>query len=279
MLVISAVNATGQLGPSRQSARIADQHALAPSSPPSSIHSCGPRTSPAVLARLRLLSAARPRPVHIEIPVDLMEREVEAAAAPAAPALPAPPVLCGLISRAWSRRRAPGDPLRRRRAQGRQLVTALAERLGAPLVMTVNGRGLLPRGHPLAVPASPSLFAVRRLVKEADVVLALGTELGPTDYDMYATGGFAVAGRLIRLDIDPLQVMRGSEPELALVGDCGATLQAMLAQIETCRRTERGGARRGCAGGRLWGTLARHAAQGRVRRCDPRRTSRGDHRR
>jgi acetolactate synthase-1/2/3 large subunit len=33
---------------------------------------------------------------------------------------------------------------------------ALAERLGAPVILTTNARGLL-HGHPLVVPASPSL--------------------------------------------------------------------------------------------------------------------------
>ena len=65
---------------------------------------------------------------------------------------------------------------------------SLAERLSAPVVTTCNGRGLLHR-HPLAVPASPSLKAVRTLMAAADLVIAAGTELGPTDYDMYADGG------------------------------------------------------------------------------------------
>ncbi len=38
---------------------------------------------------------------------------------------------------------------------------------------------------PLGVPASPSLKAVRELIAEADQVLAVGTEFGPTEYDMY----------------------------------------------------------------------------------------------
>ena len=48
----------------------------------------------------------------------------------------------------------------------------LAARLDAPAVMTVNARGLLPPTHPLAVPASPSVQAVRDLVADADLVLA-----------------------------------------------------------------------------------------------------------
>ena len=43
---------------------------------------------------------------------------------------------------------------------------------------------------------------------DADLVLALGTELGPTDYDMYADGGFSLPERLIRVDIDAAQLQR-----------------------------------------------------------------------
>ena len=42
---------------------------------------------------------------------------------------------------------------------------------------------------------------MRALIADADVVLALGTELGPTDYDMYATGTMAPMANLIRVDI------------------------------------------------------------------------------
>jgi len=101
---------------------------------------------------------------------------------------------------------------------------ALAERLDAPVVMTINGRGLLPPGHPLAVSVSPSFPAVRALAAEADVVLAAGTEMGPTDYDMYAVGAMPPPRRLIRLDIDAEQAMRNFIPDLALIGDTAATL-------------------------------------------------------
>ena len=68
---------------------------------------------------------------------------------------------------------------------------SLAELLDAPMVTTANGRGLLHR-HRLNVPASPSLKAVRALMADADLVIAVGTEFGPTDYDMYADGGFVL---------------------------------------------------------------------------------------
>ena len=108
-------------------------------------------------------------------------------------------------------------------------VRALAERLGAPVVMTINGRGLLAPGHPLAVPFSPSLEPVRALLAGADAVLAIGTEFGQTDYDMYAVSDFPQPRGLIRIDVDPDQLQRNLRPELGLLGDAGATLEALLA--------------------------------------------------
>jgi acetolactate synthase-1/2/3 large subunit len=110
-------------------------------------------------------------------------------------------------------------------------VRALAERLGAPVVMTTNARGILPPGHPLAVPFSPSLEPVRRLVLAADVVLAVGTECGQTDYDMYDVSPFPQPRGLIRIDIDRDQLQRTLRPEIPLLGDAVATMTALLAAI------------------------------------------------
>jgi acetolactate synthase-1/2/3 large subunit len=83
----------------------------------------------------------------------------------------------------------------------------LAEALDAPLVQTVHARGIMYQ-HPLTVPASPSLDAVRAVISGSDAILALGTELGPTDYDMYARGGLPDLSKMIRVDIDAAQLAR-----------------------------------------------------------------------
>jgi acetolactate synthase-1/2/3 large subunit len=125
-------------------------------------------------------------------------------------------------------------------AQG---IAALAGRLGAPVVMTTNGRGILAGRHPLAVPASPSLEAIRELVARSDVVLALGTEIGWTDYNMFDHGEFGIPGRLIRIDIDPEQMRRGAVPDLALPGDVGAGVTALLAALGEGAPADGGAAR------------------------------------
>ena len=109
-------------------------------------------------------------------------------------------------------------------------VRNLAEKLDAPVVQTVNARGLM-HGHHLGVPASPSLQAVRDLIGAADVVLAVGTEFGPTDYDMYATGTMPRMRNLIRIDISEDQLSRHPS-ELAIQGDADGVLNQLNAAIQ-----------------------------------------------
>ena len=94
-------------------------------------------------------------------------------------------------------------------------------------MLTANARGLL-FSHPLGVPASPSLRAVRALMADADLVIAAGTEFGPTDYDMYADGGFVLPENLIRIDIDAAQLSR-RPATVSIEADCGQALEALLA--------------------------------------------------
>ena len=108
----------------------------------------------------------------------------------------------------------------------------LAEHLQAPVALTINAKGLLPASHPLQIGSTQSLPATRELVAEADVVLAIGTELAETDYDVTFKGGFEIPGSLLRIDIDPDQTVRNYLPELALVADAELAAEALLAALQ-----------------------------------------------
>jgi acetolactate synthase-1/2/3 large subunit len=108
-------------------------------------------------------------------------------------------------------------------------VAALAERLDAPVVQTVNGRGTM-HGHPLVVAASPSLGAVRALMAAADCVIAVGTEIGQTDFDMYATGAMPEMPGLIRVDVAAAAVA-ARDCAVGIVGDAGAVCAALTARV------------------------------------------------
>jgi acetolactate synthase-1/2/3 large subunit len=105
---------------------------------------------------------------------------------------------------------------------------ALATALDAPTALTINAKGLLQPDHPLLIGSNQSLRPVRELALEADVVLAIGTELGETDYDVVFDGDFRIGGELIRVDIDPQQLLRNFAPAIAIHADARTSMRALL---------------------------------------------------
>jgi acetolactate synthase-1/2/3 large subunit len=73
------------------------------------------------------------------------------------------------------------------------------------------------------------LAPVRALVAVADVVLAVGTEFGPTDYSINLKADFPNPPQLIRIDIDVEQLTRGATPVVGLHGEAKATLDLLAA--------------------------------------------------
>lgn len=190
---------------------------------------------PQVLARaFAVFEGARPRPVHIEIPLDVIVAPVhDPLAAPAAlPAKPAPDAAAlaaaaDLLAGARRPLILAGGGAVHAAAELREL----AERLHAPVALTINAKGLLPAGHPLLIGSTQSLPETRAMVRDADVVLAVGTELGETDYDVTFDGGFAIDGQLIRIDIDAQQLMRNRRADLAIAGDAQRALGALSTRL------------------------------------------------
>ena len=133
-------------------------------------------------------------------------------------------------------------------------VRALARVLDAPVVQTVNGRGVMAGEAALSVPASPSLEAVRALIHGADRVLAIGTELGQTDYDMNMAGGMVDLGGMIRVDVCADQLAR-HKAAVAIQADAGAAIAAVLPMLvqKLGDGTARAGAARDAARGELVG--------------------------
>lgn len=193
-----------------------------------------PAELPELLARaFGIFNCARPRPVHIEIPLDVLEMSADSLdllprTLPKAPA-PAPAATkeaAKLLDTAKRPLILAGGGARR----SAEALQQLAERLQAPVALTTNARGLLPCGHPLLLDGVQSSAHGRALFDEADVVLAVGTELGETDYDFFGLGPVQFQAPLIRLDIDPMQVMGAQRAQVGLVGDANEGLQALLAQ-------------------------------------------------
>lgn len=226
MLVISGVNARDTLGKGLGHLHeLPDQLALTRTLGPA-FHLDRPEALAGILEQAGVaLTSGRGGPVHIQIPLDLM------AAA------------CNALPRRQSNTKSDTHGIEKAqqiigqarapvilagggcRKAGTQLQT-LAEAIDAPVILTTNARGVM-HGHPLAVPASPSLEPVRDLIRSADLLVVLGSELGPTDCDMYGTGGFPDTARMIRVDIDAAQLARHPSA-MTLQGDVAMILQGLI---------------------------------------------------
>ncbi|WJR65331.1 5-guanidino-2-oxopentanoate decarboxylase [Neorhizobium sp. CSC1952] len=247
MLVISGVNARATLGHGRgRLHELPDQRGMIATLALMSHTLHEPEDLADVMERaFAILRSGRPGPVHIEIPIDVMSARIEAPRLRhAAPLRPRADM--GTINEAASRCLAAKRPVILVGGGGVPAagdIRTLAERLDAPLVTTTNARGAF-AGHPLSVPASPSLKSVRKLIADADLVLAFGTQMGQTDYDMYADGGFPELHNLIRIDIDAAQLARGPQAAISILASAENAVADLLAAIGTGNRPEAGGAAR-----------------------------------
>ncbi|CAE6871022.1 5-guanidino-2-oxopentanoate decarboxylase [Paraburkholderia aspalathi] len=234
MLVISSVNALGQLGSGNGHLHeLPDQRQLTSGVAEFSHTVTRAEELPQVVARaFAVFSSGRPRPVHIELPLDVITASArDLPAIPTAPprvsAGPAAPRAIEEALELFGRARAPLILAGGGALAAADEVRWFAQALDAPVVMTINGRGILPPEHALGISWSASSEAVRVLMRESDLIVALGTELGPTDYDLYANGSFVPPANLVRIDIDAQQLFRNAAPTLPMLGDVGETLAAL----------------------------------------------------
>ena len=94
-------------------------------------------------------------------------------------------------------------------------ILEIVNKINPIVITTTNARGLL-GNHPMCIPASPTLLTVRKELKKADIVLAIGTEFGETDYDMYKDGNFPELKKLFRVDISKNQLSKNVQPDIAI---------------------------------------------------------------
>ncbi len=107
-------------------------------------------------------------------------------------------------------------------------LTALAERLGAPVVTTIEGRGSIPEDHPLCLGALTISSQVEEIVSGADVVLAVGTRFQGSSTRNWR---LSFGGTLAHLDADPAVIGRNYPTALPVAGDARIGLEQLLGLI------------------------------------------------
>ena len=243
LLVITGVARIRDLGMARGTLHeLPDQHATAASFCRQAHTLLDPENLPDLLARaFALFASSRPGPVHIEIPLDLMDAPVIRRRAPASQCFPPgpDPAAIDAATRLLLQAERPLIVVGGGARNAGQEVTRLAEVLDAPVLNTVNGKGVCGWGHPLAVGGSPSLPCLNQALADADRVIAIGTELAETDYDLLMADGLPDTSRWIRMDMDPAQLLIPSAPELAITTDAGLGCIALSESLAAATTTQR----------------------------------------
>jgi acetolactate synthase-1/2/3 large subunit len=122
-------------------------------------------------------------------------------------------------------------------------LTRLAERIGAPVVTTWNGKGAIDETHDLAglTIGDTASSCGNELAASADVVLAVGMRFTDWSASSYRKGvTFSIPpSKLIQLDIDPREIGKNYPVEVPLLGDAKAGLEDLLVALGSGRRNAR----------------------------------------
>jgi len=247
MLVISSVNARPHLGMAQgRLHELPSQRNLIAGVAAFSHTLLEPEQLPEVLARaFTVFASARPRPVHIEIPLDVITAGMDGKArAWPLPSRPAPdPKLVRQAADLLTAAKTPLIVAGGGAADAASGIRRLAEKLDAPVFTTINGKGILPPGHSLALAGNLGMDAAQDELSASDVVLAIGTELGETE--MYpAARPIIVKGKLIRIDIDPLQLVNQLPADIAITSDSALAVAALDDALGTENKSAGTGAER-----------------------------------
>lgn len=188
-----------------------------------------------------LFRTGRPRPVHIEIPLDVLEAP---AGVPAEARRPRPqpqratgdPEALAEAARLLTAARRPVIVAGGGSVGAAHEITAIADRLGAPVLTTLNGKGVVDERHPLSLGSNLRLAAAREVAEDADVVLVIGSKLG--EAELWAPR-LQARGAVVRIDISPLQLDKNLAATVGILGDAAAVAAELLALLPPEHRVPR----------------------------------------
>lgn len=186
-----------------------------------------------VATAFRTAMSGRPGPVHLTLPIDLQEQEIDEDDMP--PYMPQEYRNHGrsmgdqaLIDQAAALLRRASKPViivgnAARYSVSAEQIESLAESTGIPVFTVEQARGLLDDEHPLCFGyADGALNPAARRFREADAVLLLGKRL---DHRYRYGQIFGPDAKIIQADASPAEIGRNRGVAIGLLGDLGAIVE------------------------------------------------------
>ncbi|HRA47041.1 MAG TPA: thiamine pyrophosphate-binding protein, partial [Thermomicrobiales bacterium] len=187
----------------------------------------------AILGSLALAQSGRPLPVAVEFPLDVLDAETSLE-----PMIPMPVIKtqpqAELVAQA-------ADVLKSAKrtviycgggavsSANPEAIAAMAEKLNAPVISSIQGKGAIPADHPnYAGSAWGQGNSVDALIADADCMLILGSRMGAQ-----ATWDFQMTfpKQIVRVDIDPLELTLNVRPTIGICADLAATAEQLNAAL------------------------------------------------
>jgi 5-guanidino-2-oxopentanoate decarboxylase len=194
-----------------------------------------PEELPELVARaFGIFRGSRPRPVHLSLPRDVLPEPVAAAwKTRRAPSLPMPDMAAiQEAAERLARARRPLILVGGGAVGTRTGLTQIAEQIGAPVLSTNAGKGILPESHALSLGCSIVQRPSQQALAEADVVLLVGSQVAPGDHFLH---DLEIPADLVRIDIDPAELTSRYAAAVPIQSDARAAVPALAGAL--ARRT------------------------------------------
>lgn len=199
----------------------------------------------------RVATSGSPGPVHLqfrgnEAQIDLEEIEEEVTVNEINIQIPPHRPICddSVLKKALKAIQTASKPIivagggARHSGCSKELLT-FAEKLSIPIATSLNGKDLLNSNHPLScgVVGTYSRESANLSVKEADLVIFIGSETGSMTTHFWAVPTSEV--RVIQIDIEPENLGRNYNLEVAIHGDAKVILERMTTLADSKNFPER----------------------------------------
>ncbi|MEU8875796.1 thiamine pyrophosphate-binding protein [Streptomyces javensis] len=210
------------------------------------------RAGELVAQALRVAGAGAPGPVHLDIPCDTLAAEAapspvnadatdaphlnaDATHAPIRKPTPPAPSAAAVADIADRFARSPRPVLLAGNgvltADAAEDLTRLAETAGFPVLTTLGGKGSIAENHPLSVGVAGRYASkvANEIAREADFVLAIGTDLGGLATDTYTLP--SADADVVQVDVVAEHIGRTRTVGAGVVADAGELCRALAVAL------------------------------------------------
>jgi acetolactate synthase I/II/III large subunit len=184
--------------------------------------------APTLRQAIELAQQGRPGPVSVEIPIDQQYRAIETSSIQPIQR-PAPPPPDGhriqLASELISKAKRPLVWAGGGSMSGSTELRHLAERIGAGVLTSAAGRGVISEDHPQCIGFFPVDALLSDVYPQCDLLIAVGTRFRGNETRNWQ---LELPSPRIQIDVEPSMIGRNYPVDVGIVGDARLALTALL---------------------------------------------------